>query len=197
MNKKNCIVLFSIFFIYLNLHANAGVPMIAIVFPEMILSLVPVILIEIAVLIKRLKINKQKTVLAVVAGNLYSTLFGISLTWIILVVIQVITGGDRGIYNIGILLRNILSVTWQAPWLMPSNDLHWQIPAAALFLLIPFFFASWLMETWLEMIILKKEISDKKYFKRSVFFANLFSYLFLAAASVVFLIWNRNTRYFT
>lgn len=139
MNKKNCIVLFSIFFIYLNLHANAGVPMIAIVFPEMILSLVPVILIEIAVLIKRLKINKQKTVLAVVAGNLYSTLFGIPLTWIILVVIQVITGGDRGIYNIGILLRNILSVTWQAPWLMPSNDLHWQIPAAALFLLIPFF----------------------------------------------------------
>ena len=124
MNKKNCIVLFSIFFIYLNLHANAGVPMIAIVFPEMILSLVPVILIEIAVLIKRLKINKQKTVLAVVAGNLYSTLFGIPLTWIILVVIQVITGGDRGIYNIGILLRNILSVTWQAPWLMPSNDLH-------------------------------------------------------------------------
>lgn len=60
MNKKNCIVLFSIFFIYLNLHANAGVPMIAIVFPEMVLSLVPVILIEIAVLIKRLKINKQK-----------------------------------------------------------------------------------------------------------------------------------------
>ena len=162
MNKKNCIVLFSIFFIYLNLHANAGVPMIAIVFPEMILSLVPVILIEIAVLIKRLKINKQKTVLAVVAGNLYSTLFGIPLTWIILVVIQVITGGDRGIYNIGILLRNILSVTWQAPWLM---------------------------ETWLEMIILKKEISDKKYFKRSVFFANLFSYLFLAvvlAGSFIF-----------
>ena len=184
MNKKNCIVLFSIFFIYLNLHANAGVPMIAIVFPEMILSLVPVILIEIAVLIKRLKINKQKTVLAVVAGNLYSTLFGI-------------TGGDRGIYNIGILLRNILSVTWQAPWLMPSNALYWQIPAAALFLLIPFFFASWLMETWLEMIILKKEISDKKYFKRSVFFANLLSYLFLAAASAVFLIWNINTRYFT
>ncbi|MCL6327859.1 hypothetical protein EXT52_22060, partial [Pectobacterium polaris] len=157
----------------------------------------PVILIEIAVLIKRLKINKQKTVLAVVAGNLYSTLFGIPLTWIILVVIQVITGGDRGIYNIGILLRNILSVTWQAPWLMPSNAIYWQIPAATLFLLIPFFFASWLMETWLEMIILKKEISDKKYFKRSVFFANLFSYLFLAAASVAFLIWNINTRYFT
>lgn len=72
---------------------------------------------------------------------------------------------------------------------MPSNALHWQIPAAALFLLIPFFFASWLMETWLEMIILEKEISDKKYFKRSVFFANLFSYLFLAvvlAGSFIF-----------
>ncbi|MGI5173325.1 hypothetical protein H0R92_06955 [Treponema sp. OMZ 840] len=185
MNKRKPIVLFFLLFLYFNIYANAGVPMIAVIFPKTVLSLIPVILIETAVLIKILKMNKKKTAWAVVAGNLCSTLFGIPATWRILALLQISTGGDGFIGGVGRLTENILSVTYQAPWLLPYDDLHWRVPVAALFLLIPFFFVSWLTETWVERLMLKKEIADKKRFSRAVFIANLFSYAFLAAVLAV------------
>lgn len=189
MIKRKPIVLFFLLFMCFNVHANAGVPMIAVIFPKTVLSLIPIILIEAAVLAKTLKLNKKKTVSAVVAGNACSTLFGIPITWAILAYIQISTGGERSIDGVGDLMKKILSVTWQAPWLMPSDNLYWQVPAATLFLFIPFFFTSWLIEFWVELFILKKEVSDKKRFRRTVFFANLLSYVFLAvvlAGSFIF-----------
>ncbi|WP_428770476.1 hypothetical protein V1L52_01210 [Treponema sp. HNW] len=159
--------------------------MIAVIFPKTVLSFIPIILIEIAVLTKILKMNKKKTAWAVVAGNLCSTIFGIPATWTILVLFQISTGGNGFVGGVGNITESILSVTYQAPWLLPYDDLYWRVPVAALFLLIAFFFASWLIETRVERLILKKEIADKKRFSRTVFIANLFSYAFLAAVLAV------------
>ena len=42
------------------------------------------------------------------------------------------------------------TVTVQAPWVLPysEEEFFWYFHAAALFLLIPFFFATWLIEYW-------------------------------------------------
>ena len=161
MIKRKPMVLFFLLFMCFNVHANAGLPMIAVIFPKTVLSLIPIILIETAVLAKTLKLHKKKTVSAVVAGNACSTLFGIPITWAILAYIQISTGGGEFIDGVGDLMKKILSVTWQAPWLMPSDNLYWQVPAATLFLFIPFFFASWLIEFWVELFILKKKLQTK------------------------------------
>ena len=108
MIKRKPIVLFFLLFMCFNVHANAGVPMIAVIFPKTVLSLIPIILIETAVLAKTLKLNKKKTVSAVVAGNACSTLFGIPITWAILAYIQISTGGDGSIDGVGDLMKKIL-----------------------------------------------------------------------------------------
>jgi hypothetical protein len=52
------------------------------------------------------------------------------------------TGGGSA-HGLRTLSAKLLAVTWQSPWLIPyEDDLVWMVPAAALCLLVPFFFAS-------------------------------------------------------
>ncbi len=124
---------------------NMGVPMIVPAMFFMILALIPIVCIEAFFISKRLAISFRRTVGSVIFGNIVSTIIGIPVTWFLLFVVQIITGGTS--FRIQGFWGHLFSVTVQAPWLPPfPEEKFWAFHAAALFLLIPFFFATWLVE---------------------------------------------------
>ncbi len=166
--------------------ADIGIPMIFITFPWMLLAFVPVCILESTMLNRQLKISERRSMKISLIANLVSTLVGIPLTWILLVLLQMLTGGG-GALGLESIPKKLLAVTWQAAWLIPyESHLRWMIPSAGLVLLVPFFFASWLIEYQ----IVKKMIMEivPREVKRSVFWANLLSYSILAFIVIIFLL---------
>jgi len=157
---------------------DVGLPMIFVAIPVMVVALLPVVFLEAIVLRYSLVITYKQATKASFLTNLASTLLGIPMSWLLLVLIQTITGGDRA-YGLKTPLTKFLAVTWQAPWLIPyESDLYWMIPAAGLFLLIPFFFFSWCVEYLVARRILKGV--DPISTRRGVRNANIASYGVLA-----------------
>lgn len=159
-------------------HADVGVPMIFLTFPSMILALIPIVLIEAGIFTRLLRIKYRQTILPSLFGNLASTIIGIPLSWLLMVAVQLITGGGRA-FGLSTLLGKIISVTWQAAWLIPyESDLWWMIPIAAAVGLIPAYFISVLIEFW----VVKKYFKDKDRAetKNAVVKANLVTYGLLA-----------------
>jgi len=124
-------------------EANAGVPMIIVALPGMLLAFVPVVFVEALVLFRRLWIPWLDSVKCSLVLNGVSTLVGIPLTWLALLALQLVSGGG-GAYGPASGWHRLLEVTLQAPWLIPcEQDLPWMIPSGTLVLLLPFFAVSW------------------------------------------------------
>lgn len=158
--------------------ANAGVPMIFLAMPVYGLSIIPIILIEATFLSKKLELNASSAAKTTTVSNLASTIVGVPLTWLLLVLIQMLAGGG-GAFGLDTALGKVLSVTLQAAWLIPyETDLHWMIPMAGLVLLVPFFFASWWSEYFVSKKMLKKYPAQK--IKVVVRNANIITYALLA-----------------
>lgn len=68
-------------------HADAGVPMIFLTFPSMILALIPIVLIEAGIFTWLLHIKYHQTILPSLFGNLASTIIGIPLSWLLMVMV--------------------------------------------------------------------------------------------------------------
>lgn len=165
-------------------YADAGVPMIFITLPGMLVALIPIIAIEGVILKKALHLTGKRAALASSVANVLSTVVGIPVTWVLLVVLQMVTGGGYA-YGLETPLRRFLAVTWQAPWLIPYEaDLNWMIPAALLVLLIPFFLASWVIE-WYAINNWFFYGREGKMVRRATFKANVVSYLLLAVVVAV------------
>lgn len=110
----------------------------------MLPALIPTVLLESLYLAKRLRVRFSRTAGSVTLGNIVSTIVGIPLTWGLLFLIQIVTGGTSSFQAQG-FAGKVLSVTLQAPWLLPFDpEDFWIFHAAALFLLVPFFFATWM-----------------------------------------------------
>jgi hypothetical protein len=186
LNKNKISILFALAIFPGLAQANAGVPMIFLVMPAMALSIIPIIIIEAIYLSKKLGLSGKDSAKTVTISNLASTIVGIPVTWILLVVIQMITGGGSA-YGLNTALTKVLAVTWQAPWLIPyESDLHWMIPVSGLVLLIPFFFVSW----WSEYFVSKKLIKDieAQTIKIAVRNANLITYGLLTLWPIIMLV---------
>jgi len=155
-------------------YADIGLPMIFVTVPNMLLAIVPVIGLESYILSKKLKLTPKRSLVTSAVVNVASTFIGIPVSWFVLALLQIMTGGGRA-YGINTLMQKLLSVTWQAPWLIPyESSYYWMIPAALCFLLIPFFFVSWLIEYMLaRRILLDVPFQEVK---KAVFIANLASY---------------------
>ena len=108
-------------------------------------------------------------------ANVATTVVGIPLAWLALVVVQLATGGGSA-YGLETYLHKFLAVTWQAPWLVYTDN--WMFPAATLTLLVPFFFVSW----WIEYEIVKRTVVSfhPSGLSSAVRNANLVSYGLLA-----------------
>lgn len=171
--------------------ADAGVPMIFLAFPLTLMVLIPVIVVESVVGRRVLRLPWSRIFKVFGAVNLVSMLVGIPLTWFVLAMVQAGTGGG-GAMDETSPIRRILAVTWQAPWLLPDErNLYWKIPAAILFLLIPFFLVSWFVEYVLAKVWLKG--TEKTLVNRAVLRANLASYGMLFAGTAIWLIMAKPT----
>ncbi len=171
--------------------ANTGLPMIFVTFPGMIVALLPIILVESYVLSRQLAIPGRMAIKASSIANVATTVVGIPLTWLALVVIQLATGGDQA-YGLDSYLHKFLAVTWQAPWLIPyESDMYWMVPAATLTLLVPFFFVSW----WIEYQVVRRTVvsSHPSGLSFAVRNANLASYGLLALVVTLKLLFFRQT----
>lgn len=169
-------------------YANTGVPMIFVTLPAMVIALVPIILVEALLAVYSFKLPYRRLVRCFLIANLVSTFVGIPVAWFLLVVTQLVTGGGRA-YGLESPSDRILAVTWQAPWLIPYRyELNWMIPAAMLFLLIPFFLSSW----WLEYLVVKRVLPevDKCAVRRSVRNVNFVSYGALALVVLLRMFFN-------
>ena len=155
--------------------ANAGVPMLMVYGPVLLLALIPIILLETAIINRTARLGFGAMFWRIGVANALSTLVGVPLTWIALVVIQLITGGGAA-HGAG-----WHSVIWQAPWLVPhEEDLHWLVPAAGLVLTVPF----WLVSVVIESKVLAKlcagdSLREGVSIKRLCFLANACSYALL------------------
>lgn len=167
--------------------ADMGVPMLFVTFPAMCAALIPIIFLEAWVMAKRTEVGFKKSLETSGVANVASTILGIPLTWALLVVIQMLTLGGRGYGGIDTILGKFIAVTWQAPWLIPYEDnLYWMIPTASLVLLVPFFFASWLVEYWVARWMNKS--IEPRIMKKVEFKMNLYSYLMLAGFNLIWLV---------
>lgn len=122
-------------------HANAGLPMLVVVWPTMWVLFLPIVLVEAAVAMKVLSIDFVHAAQIAGVANLVSTLVGLPITWVLLLIVELKVGKGGGAYGIDTLKGRLLSTTLQSPWLLPYKE-RWLVPAAALFLCIPFFFMS-------------------------------------------------------
>lgn len=168
-------------------QANAGLPLIFLIWPGMGLMLLPVVALETFILRRALGTSLKRTLLIVVTANLVSTALGIPLTWGVLALLQLLTRGGSTSVDVDTLVGKLLAVTWQAPWLMPYDG-HgdWMVPAAALALLVPFFFASWFIEYFVSRRMVPEV--NGSHLKKMVRNANLASYLMLALVALGYLV---------
>ena len=140
--------------------------------------MIPIILIEAWYVRHRLSLSTTCALKTTTVSNLVSTLVGVPLTWVILVSVQMLLGGG-GAFGLETTWDKLLSVTLQSAWLIPyQSDMHWMIPAAGMFLLLPFFLASWWSESLVSRMMLKS--TPINVLKTTVRNANLITYSLLA-----------------
>ena len=120
-------------------YADIGLPMIFLALPAMLIAFIPVVLLEGFVIHKTLDLKFTRVSVVSTVSNLVSTIIGIPVTWIILVIMEMVIAGGRG-YGYETLTDKFMTAVAQAPWLVPYEDQYgWMIPTAFLVLLIPFF----------------------------------------------------------
>lgn len=159
--------------------ANAGVPMLAIELPVMVIALVPIVLLEAWMYARSCGVDWNLAWRGAAWANVLSTFVGIPLVWLLQVAFQMSIGGGAG-WGIDSPLLKLAAITLQSAWLIPYEDhLDWMIPAAALFLLLPAIVVS----IPCEQLILRRwfEATELKRVKSAVVRANLASYALLAA----------------
>lgn len=168
------------------MFADVGIPMMFIQWPLMLFALFPVIIVE-ALLIRRwVQLSYRDAFIGVTKANLFSTLVGLPLAFLVIFAIQMIvlisfaSVADQHHWNLDSLqdspfvriLGFTLGITGH-----PDSAAYWQIPLAAALLLIPSFYVS----VWVERFICCRAWpnSDTAAVRRGVFRANLASYFVL------------------
>lgn len=128
-------------------RANAGVPMLLLVWPASWVLFIPIVAIEAWIARRIVAMTIGRSVLATAVANAASTLAGIPLVWALLVLIELLASGGGEALGMSSFWLRVYAVTVQAAWLIPyESDLHWMVPTAAIVLLVPFFFASVFVE---------------------------------------------------
>jgi hypothetical protein len=198
MPLRRLSLIIALSFFSLAAFADAGVPMLILVWPVFGLALLPIIGIEYVILRKRLAdFTSKRLLLAAFVSNITSTVIGIPLTWVCLAGIEmlglmtvdaIVPGGQIGLAKqLGTFWTYFLNATALAPWLMPyGSHLYWMIPVAFLVLLVPFFYASY----WIEAAITVRLLKDKENrlaIRKAVWVGNVCTYSMMAVLDLIFL----------
>ena len=175
-----------------------GLPMIIVQMPVMVAALIPIIVIEALFVRSRLALTHREVFRGITAANLASTLLGIPIAWIILVVgeqfitLPLVTKlADHSHVDLKASfspLRMTFLFLASFAWLFFSNkDLNWMIPVASALLLIPSYFAS----VWIERAICRRfwRHIEPVLASRAVTIANRISYAGLFVVACGWLVW--------
>jgi len=120
-------------------YADAGLPMLAVVWPLSWFAFVPIVAIEAIIAWKFITLPWRTSLTGSLIANVISTFVGIPITWGLLWGVEMMATQGGLAYSLNTTFDKVLTVVFQAPWLMTyEKDLHWIVPAAVLFLL-PFF----------------------------------------------------------
>lgn len=145
--------------------ADAGIPMIVLTLPAMLLLLIPVIVVEALLCRKWLGWSVGKAIRLNAASNSASTLVGVPIAWGIMLLIEMGAGAllvstkafesveDPGPFAKAVYL--LIASAWIGS---PEGGGIWMIPAATLVLLVPFYFASY----WTEYFVIKAMLGSLK-----------------------------------
>jgi len=173
--------------------------MLAVTLPGMLLTLLPVILIESYVLRGAFG-GTPEAFGTVAAANLFSTLIGVPLAWFAMLMFQfavvfglLATGSvvawDRLLPQAGPkgeLLMLLIAPAWLGDF---EKSAYRLVPAATLVLLLPYCYASYRSELWLMNKVLRTRGAVVPSIRQLVLRANLLSYAALGAGVLVWLGW--------
>jgi len=166
--------------------ANAGLPMLAVVWPLSIPALIPVVAVESYVLGRLSGMGIRPFLGSVFRANLLSIVVGLPLCWGALVVLEFILA--QGVVSSGLSLSyppreftEVLRIMLMAPWLGPiSQGAGWYVPVATMILLVPFCIVSYWVEA--RYLMGHSPLSGMADGRRAVWQANLLSYALLLVA---------------
>ena len=182
-------------------YANAGLPILAILWPLSLPAFFPVVFLESYVLNKNLALGYKKSFVVSIKANIGSTILGLPLAWVACFMMEMllmfffveIAGSESyppsSFKALPESIHNILDVILTFPWLGPGPEGgHWVIPFATSIMLIPCFFVSY----WMELYYINYKLPDfhKENVKPAVWRANLYSYGLLFIACVIWLVTN-------
>jgi hypothetical protein len=168
---------------------NAGSPMIILEIPLMLLTLLPIIIVEAVITHSKLKLLWKQAFFGVAIANLFSTLLGVPLAWLAMLLIKLISeSGFHILYKqspasvspLLDLLQFFLSVAWLGPQYTFIN-----IISALIILLIPSYYVSVLMERKICRSIWRNQ--PRELVDHAVIYANRVSYLCLFMLTFAFL----------
>jgi hypothetical protein len=128
-------------------RADAGVPMLALVWPSAWALFIPVCVIEALVASRLFGLPFLQAAKLSLAANAWSTLVGIPLTWLALVLVEVAGGAGYSLVDARPAPAWVLLSPIFAPWLGPGAH-RWHVFAAAAFLCVPFMLVSIRVERW-------------------------------------------------
>lgn len=156
--------------------ANMGLPMLVVHMPVLLAALLPIVVIEACWIGWRAGRPARRLLQPVLVANLVSTLVGVPLTWVAMVILVIIGGGG------GYLKNWVLQVTVQSPWLIPDpSNMGWKVPVAALVLCPVFYAASAAIESRVLRGAMERLGIERRMGARWVWSANAVSYLLIAA----------------
>jgi hypothetical protein len=127
--------------------ADAGVPMLMVLWPGFWALLLPIIVLEAVVARRVLAVDWKKAFLLSAEANLVSTLAGIPVTWACLFAVEMVVGYAT---DLGFKWAHVpdppawlgyVMLPFMAPWIGPPDEGTgvWVVPAAGMWLLLFFF----------------------------------------------------------
>lgn len=179
--------------------ANAGLPMLAILWPLSLPAFLPVVFIESYIINKDFSLGYRNSLNLVTKANIFSTAIGIPIAWVACFIIEmllmmffvkvmgtksyppsVINGIPEPFETI---TKVLLTFPWMGPW---KEGGHWIIPFATSLMLVPCFYVSYWSEYW----FLKGKLPNENKIKllASVKKANLCTYTLLLLSCLVWLL---------
>lgn len=176
------------------LLANIGLPMILLHWPLMLAALLPIILVEAQVIRHRLPMPYRQAVIGVGRANVFSTIVGVPLAWVLMfllqmgVMIPLTSVADKWHWAQDGPVWQVLALLAGSAWLGPGVEKTcWMVPIASAILLLPCFYLSVMLErksclkAWPDI--------EPEAVRRGVFRANVASYILLFLMACGWLAW--------
>lgn len=165
--------------------ANAGVPMLAIMWPLQWLLLIPVVLFEGEIAHRRLFIPWSRCMKATILGNLASTFIGIPLAWAAMLAVEFSVLHGVSLLKLSSSHSFIGYALWPftIAWIYPTDN-PWVVYLAFVLLAIPFCLVSIAIEFRVARSILIEAQQNELYSWARA--ANIRSYIFLVIIAALY-----------